>query len=171
MNGESWPAFRDAVLAFFPEASVQRVDLVPLGTDGEEAYELRLVPTISEGDESQARQFLETYGEDLRRLSFEVASLTELKIRRLSLSNPGGGRSLSLHLADATDRPVARGLTPVMTRLDRKDLETLDALIAAGLASSRAEAMRWAVARIRERPAYKELRKKIEEIERLKRDL
>jgi hypothetical protein len=171
MNRESWPALRDAVLSYFPRGSVERVELVPIEADGDETYELRVVPTVSEGDESQARQFRETYGEDLRRLSFEIGNLTDLKVRRFSLSNPGGGRPLSLHFADAKDRPPARELTPVMTRLDQNDLETLDALISAGLASSRAEALRWAVARIRERPAYEELRKKIEEIERLKRDL
>jgi Arc/MetJ-type ribon-helix-helix transcriptional regulator len=48
------------------------------------------------------------------------------------------------------------------------DLETLDALITAGIASSRAEAVRWALARIRERPAYAQLRERAREIERLK---
>ena len=43
-------------------------------------------------------------------------------------------------------------LTPVMARLGPVDLETLDALITAGIAASRAEAVRWALARIRERP-------------------
>jgi Arc/MetJ-type ribon-helix-helix transcriptional regulator len=48
------------------------------------------------------------------------------------------------------------------------DLETLDALITAGIAASRAEAVRWALARIRERPAYAQLRERAREIERLK---
>ncbi len=58
--------------------------------------------------------------------------------------------------------------TPVMARLGPADLETLDALITAGIASSRAEAVRWALARIRERPAYAQLRERAREIERLK---
>jgi len=59
-------------------------------------------------------------------------------------------------------------LTPVMARLGPADLETLDALITAGIAASRAEAVRWALARIRERPAYAQLRERAREIERLK---
>jgi hypothetical protein len=59
-------------------------------------------------------------------------------------------------------------LTAVMARLGPDDLETLDTLIAAGIASSRAEAVRWALARIRERPAYEQLRARAREIEDLK---
>ena len=59
-------------------------------------------------------------------------------------------------------------LTPVMARLGQEDLATLDTLITAGIASSRAEAVRWALARIRERPAYEQLRVHTREIENLK---
>lgn len=59
-------------------------------------------------------------------------------------------------------------LTAVMARLGREDLETLDTLIAVGIASSRAEAVRWALARIRERPAYEQIRARSREIETLK---
>jgi hypothetical protein len=62
----------------------------------------------------------------------------------------------------------APGLTPVMARLGPDDLQTLDTLITAGIASSRAEAVRWALARIRERPAYEQLRAHTREIEDLK---
>jgi Arc/MetJ-type ribon-helix-helix transcriptional regulator len=55
-----------------------------------------------------------------------------------------------------------------MARLGQEDLETLDTLIAAGIASSRAEAVRWALARIRERPAYEQIRARSREIEVLK---
>jgi Arc/MetJ-type ribon-helix-helix transcriptional regulator len=59
-------------------------------------------------------------------------------------------------------------LTPVMARLGPSDLETLDTLIAAGFAANRAQAVRWALARIRERPAYTELREHAKQIEALK---
>jgi hypothetical protein len=62
----------------------------------------------------------------------------------------------------------APGLTPVMARLGPDELQTLDTLITAGIASSRAEAVRWALARIRERPAYEQLRARAREIEDLK---
>lgn len=48
------------------------------------------------------------------------------------------------------------------------NLETLDTLIAAGIASSRAEGVRWTLARIRERPAYRQLRERIQDTEDLK---
>jgi Arc/MetJ-type ribon-helix-helix transcriptional regulator len=60
------------------------------------------------------------------------------------------------------------GFTPVMIRLTAAELETVDTLIAAGIASSRAEAVRWALARIRERPAYERLRSRALDIEMLK---
>jgi hypothetical protein len=59
-------------------------------------------------------------------------------------------------------------LTPVMARLAPEDLETVDTLITAGIAANRAEAVRWALARIRERPAYGKLRERAREIEELK---
>ena len=52
--------------------------------------------------------------------------------------------------------------------LGADDLETLDMLITAGIATSRAEGVRWALARIRERPAYEQLRARTREIEDLK---
>ena len=55
-----------------------------------------------------------------------------------------------------------------MARLGPVDLETLDALITAGIAANRADAVRWTLARIRERPAYAQLRERAREIERLK---
>jgi hypothetical protein len=62
-------------------------------------------------------------------------------------------------------------LTPVMARLDRTDLETLDALIAAGCAPNRADAIRWALARVRERPAYRQLVERVREVQALRAEL
>lgn len=67
-------------------------------------------------------------------------------------------------LAQGSDQPA----TAVMARLGQEDLETLDTLIAAGIAGNRAEGVRWALARIRERPAYEQLRSRAREIEELK---
>ena len=60
------------------------------------------------------------------------------------------------------------GLTPVMARLGAADLEIVDTLISAGIAANRAEAIRWALARISQRPAYAQLRERTREIEKLK---
>jgi hypothetical protein len=59
-------------------------------------------------------------------------------------------------------------LTPVMTRLGTADLAAVDTLIAAGIAGSRAEILRWAISRIREHPAYAQLQDRVHEISQLK---
>lgn len=66
------------------------------------------------------------------------------------------------------DRPADGEFTPVMVRLRPPELEIVDTLINAGIAPNRAEAVRWALARISERPAYAQLRERTREIERLK---
>jgi hypothetical protein len=60
--------------------------------------------------------------------------------------------------------------THVMVRLKTPELDIVDTLIAAGIANNRAEAIRWALIRIRERPAYEELREHTRNIERLKNE-
>jgi hypothetical protein len=58
--------------------------------------------------------------------------------------------------------------THVMVRLRTAELDIVDTLIAAGIANNRAEAIRWALTRIPERPAYEQLREHTRDIERLK---
>lgn len=72
-----------------------------------------------------------------------------------------GGRAKSLD--DGSEQ-----LTSVMTRLGSADLATVDTLITAGVANSRAEVLRWAVGRIRENPAYARLQERVQEISELK---
>ena len=63
-----------------------------------------------------------------------------------------------ISLLDPAEAESARGLTQVpQALLGAVDLATLDTLITAGIAASRAEAARWALARIREQPAYARL--------------
>jgi hypothetical protein len=61
--------------------------------------------------------------------------------------------------------------THVMVRLRTAELDIVDTLIAAGIANNRAEAIRWALSRIRERPGYEQLREHTRDIERLKSQL
>ena len=68
-----------------------------------------------------------------------------------------------ISLLDPEEDELARGLTPVMAQLGPEDLATLDALITAGIAASRAEGARWALARIREQPAYARLSERARE--------
>jgi hypothetical protein len=68
-------------------------------------------------------------------------------------------------------REAADGeFTHVMVRLKTPELDIVDTLIAAGIANNRAEAIRWALTRIRERPAYEQLREHTRDIERLKNE-
>jgi hypothetical protein len=69
-------------------------------------------------------------------------------------------------------REAADGeFTHVMVRLKAAELDIVDTLIAAGVANNRAEALRWALTRIRERPAYERLQEHTRDIERLKNEL
>jgi hypothetical protein len=68
--------------------------------------------------------------------------------------------------ADLAERQ--RDLTPVMARLGPVDLWTLDTLVTAGIAANRAEAVRWVLARIRERPGYQKLDERARELDDLK---
>src|SRR6185437_3481422 len=111
------------------------------------------------------------------------------ELQRELKTRSGGGLMLEFTLAGQSADPEAKrgpvirlrmgsgrgpfgggdpSLTPVMARLGAEDLETLDTLIAVGIAGSRAEAVRWALARIRERPAYEQIRARSREIEDLK---
>ena len=92
------------------------------------------------------------------------------------------GRELAARVPERVRLSVAYGgythdwefdppLTPVMARLDRTDLETLDALIAAGCAPNRADAIRWALARVRERPVYPQLVERVREVQALREQL
>jgi hypothetical protein len=59
---------------------------------------------------------------------------------------------------DVTDE--GPGFATVNARLVPPDLATVDAVISAGIASSRAEVVRWAIGRIRESPAYAQIQQK-----------
>ena len=60
--------------------------------------------------------------------------------------------------------------TPVVASLGPAVLDTLDTLIMAGIAATRAEAIRWTLDRIRERPAYQRLRELRSEADKLKNE-
>ncbi len=170
----------DEVGKRFPGAPVQRTEVLQYGDDPViEPGELlvRVIIESEAGEEAQQRAlraFEEAHGpaiRELRRtLSAQLPEVGRLEFRAAGDTGHGprmvlGGRPRG----SLEDRALAGGeLTPVMARLGPADLETLDALITAGIAGSRAEAVRWALARIRDRPAYAQLRERAREIERLK---
>ena len=74
-----------------------------------------------------------------------------------------------ISLLDPEEDEIARGLTRVPgALLGPADLEMLDALITTGTPASRAEAISWVLARIRERPAYARLTERARELDELK---
>jgi hypothetical protein len=171
--------FDQEVRRRLPDVPIERIEMLQYGDDPEvEPGQLfaRVVFDTPGGGEDRARAFEALHDErreafhDLRRelnklavpvmLQFvaggeHVQDEPHLMIKLGQMRGPMG----------AVDAP---GLTPVMARLGTDDLQTLDTLIAAGIASSRAEAVRWTLARIRERPAYEQLRARTREIEDLK---
>ena len=161
-----------------PEGGIERVAVLQYGDDPViEPGELAIRVYVTAGDDESERErvaedFGRTYRKQLKELREELNKKAP-EVRRLDVRfgtdghGPGiflttGGRGLEA-------RAMAGGdLTPVMARLGPVDLETLDALITAGIATNRADAVRWTLARIRERPAYEQLRAKAREIEELK---
>jgi hypothetical protein len=86
------------------------------------------------------------------------------------MTEDGSGQRTDGNVRSVEDgRPAADGeSTHVMVRLRTAELDIVDTLIAAGIANNRAEAIRWALTRIPERPAYEQLREHTRDIERLK---
>ncbi len=170
----------DEVTRRFPGSAVQRVKVLQHGDEPMiEPGELLVRFVLEAGDgqkpqEQAIHAFEEAHDEAFKQfrkdLAAELPSGRRLEVLTSSDSGHGYRMVLGGRRLDSLAARAAEGgeLTPVMARLGRVDLETLDALITAGIASSRAEAVRWALARIRERPAYAQLRERAREIERLK---
>ena len=106
-----------------------------------------------------------------RLVDFRAQRLPEVKgfMVTTDVSDSAGRRPTGImkmdgiSLLDPEEDEIARGLTPVMAQLGPVDLATLDALITAGIAASRAEGTRWALARIREQSAYAALSERARE--------
>jgi hypothetical protein len=103
-------------------------------------------------------------------LTQRLPELRHFRIRFEDATGQSRGGGGLLLLVPDEGRSADGDFTAVMVRLKAEELETVDTLISAGIANNRAEAIRWALARIRERPAYEQLRAHTREIERLKTD-
>lgn len=109
------------------------------------------------------KEFQRAHEATIRQLGKDLAARVPEIAERVRLGVAYGGYLRAWDLEPA--------LTPVMARLDRVDLETLDALTAAGCAPNRADAIRWALARVRERPAYQQIVAGVRELQRLRAEL
>lgn len=108
--------------------------------------------------------------EAMKQFRHEVAQRLP-EVRRLEVKSDvteGKQRRFLARMDTDKDRPADGEFTPVMVRMRAPELEIVDTLINAGIAPNRAETVRWALARISERPAYAELRDRTREIERLR---
>jgi len=172
--------FNQSVRERFPDAPIQRVAILQYGDDPEiEPGQLLARIHIEAADDKTAReQAMEEFHQahrtavhDLRRDLDRLPGVGLLEI--MAGSGEGEGRDLGPRIRlGRQDSPLfttGEGpLVPVMARLGSADLETVDVLITAGIAANRADAVRWALARIRERPAYAQLQQRAREIEELK---
>ncbi len=160
-----------------PGAPIQRVEVLQYGDDPEiEPGQLlaRVVIDVPAGEEERKQAF-EAFHDGHRGAFHELRrELDKLPVPVMLQFMADRGPSDSdvkgpvLQLRGRAGFGEAPGFTPVMARLGQEDLETLDTLIGAGIASSRAEAVRWALARLRERPAYEQLRAHTRQIQELK---
>jgi hypothetical protein len=176
--GQIQQKIEDEIKARIPEGGIERVALLQYGDDPVvEPGELAIRMYVAVGDDDEERErvahdFGSRYRHELDQLRDElVVKLPEVRSLEVRFGDDKGGPGIKLKWGgrSAEARALAGGdLTPVMARLGPGDLETLDTLITAGIAGNRADAVRWALARIRERPAYEQLRAKAREIEDLK---
>ena len=128
---------------------------VLLDADGPEDYE----PTLTAfrlANETAREQFAGYLAEKLPEIR-----LVEYTFSNNPVTRGGHGPRMSNlvgeRLSDIQEREHGEA-TFVLARLGPAGLGTLDTLIMAGTAATRAEAIRWALDRIRERPAYLRLR-------------
>jgi hypothetical protein len=180
--------FDQQVRSRFPEGAIERVEVLQHG-DAPEVEPGQLLarvvvetPADWEGREQAFHALHDGHHAAFRELRDELNKLPVPVVLQFTAGGAAGDderrgpiiQLLGRRVVGGADGPCGPGevagaaLTPVMARLGAEDLETLDTLIAVGIATSRADAVRWALARIRERPAYDQLRTRTREIEELK---
>jgi len=157
----------------FPEGVLDSVTVLQYGDDpAVEPGEVMIQVTVGSAAEptghgTPPEPFPRAYRDTLQQIQRDIQQRWPQTTRFKLVSNQGEGRGMFILRPPGAEEPPG-DLTPVMARLGPADLETLDTLITAGFAANRAQAVRWALARIRERPAYAELRERAKEIENLK---
>ena len=168
----------------FPEGAIERVQVLEYGDDpkvepGETAVRAFIAragrPEGEAADKETVTAFEESNRPVLKKLHDDLPRFIGW-IEFLPDQPAGAPRPHSLPVLKIAGRgvrartpeEVSEELTPVMTRLGPADLTTVDTLITAGIANSRAEVLRWAVGRIREHPAYAQLQERVHEIDQLK---
>jgi hypothetical protein len=171
------------VRSLFPDDVISRVQVLEYGDDpavepGDVAVRVFLAqpdrPEGEQADEDIVDSFEKANRERLKKLHDDLPRLiawVEFQADRPDGAEEHRRHVLKIGRGGRASKPLdeaAEELTPVMTRLAPADLATVDTLITAGIAGSRAEVLRWAVGRIRENPAYAQLQDRVREINELK---
>jgi len=163
----------------FGDGTVQKVEVLQYGDEpviepGQVMVRVILTPTDEDPDET-LHAFEKAHRAAIEDLRKKVARTMPFigRVQFTLPAQPGerGHPVISMSIGPPDRTAAGRNLTPVMARLDPRDVEVLDALITAGIVSNRAEGVRWALTRIRERPAYTQLREHIGKIDELKAQL
>jgi Arc/MetJ-type ribon-helix-helix transcriptional regulator len=163
------------VRSAFPPGTIQQVDVLGYGDDpeiepGQTAVRIFTDqaprPDVEPGHETLHR-FLRANREAVRKLRHEQPSIGWIEFR-LGGEQPTTEHGPVIRTRQDTPGEAAAELTSVMTRLGPEDLATVDTLITAGIANSRAEVLRWALGRIREHSAYAQIQERVREISELK---
>ena len=148
----------------FPEGAVRQVLLLQYGDDpvvepGEVRVRVLIPADYKAGDKDWAQENRTRIMEFRRWLAERLPEVSGLEVIPDGSGIPSGhwsrwyvGGGGWLHSGGDGNE-----VTAVMARLEPEDLQTLDALITAGVAANRSEGVRWALARIRERPAFAKL--------------
>ncbi len=167
----------------FPEGAIERVQVLEYGDDpqvepGETAIRAFISragrPEGKEADQETVKAFEEANHAVIMKVRDHLARFIgwiEFRPDRPGEAATSHGPMLRIGGRGGqakTPDEVSEELTSVMTRLGPADLATVDTLITAGIANSRAEVLRWAVGRIREHPAYAQLQERVHEIDELK---
>ena len=171
--------FGELVRERLPGVPLEEVAVLQYGDDPEiEPGELlaRIVLRAGETEEDRheaLRAFDDVHRDAIHELRRHLNQIPEIGLLEIIVGDKDGKgpvpvRKMRLGRMGSPLEAAEVQLTPVMARLGPDDLDTVDTLITAGIAGNRADAVRWALARIRERPAYAKLRERAREIEELK---
>ena len=173
----------DEVRARFPGGAVRRVVLLQYGDDpeiepgdlwvrvlldaaGPEDYE-RSQRAFVNTHQAAIEQFPSYLTEKLREIIQVEFTFSDSSVTRSGHDGPRYGLPTGQRLSDYQEWEHGEA-TFVHAWLGPAGLETLDTLIMAGIVSTRAEAIRWALDRYRERQAYERLRDRVRDTDTLK---
>jgi len=148
----------------FPDGAVARVQVLQHGDDlevepGQSAVRVFFDwpgrPEGKNADPKTVHAFVMANSTALKVLRAELPSAIRwVEFRPESPARVADPDGLAYRITNRGPRAaVAQDVVPVMTRLGPEDLAVLDGLITAGIVSSRAEGVRWAIGRLRENPA------------------